>query len=182
MGHDPASGAIETKRLRLRPLTFGDAPFIVELLTDPDFLRYIGDRGVKDEASARSYLEKGPLASYAANGFGLCAVVPDGGREVAGICGLLRRPWLEDPDIGFAFLPRFRGRGYAAEAASGTLSDGARRLGLRRVVAIVSPGNERSMRVLGRLGFRYERDARGPGEAADVHVFAWAAPPAEGPA
>jgi RimJ/RimL family protein N-acetyltransferase len=164
-------------RLLLRELTFDDGPFIVELLTDPDFRRYIGDRGVQDEASARTYLEKGPLASYAANGFGLYAVVPRGGAAVAGICGLLRRPWLEDVDVGFAFLPRFRGRGYAAEAAGAVLADGVLRLGLRRVAAIVTPGNERSIRVLAKQGFRYERDARPPGEDADVQVFAWTTPP-----
>lgn len=167
---------IASARLLLRELTLDDGPFVVELLTDPDFLRYIGDRGVRDEPSARAYLEKGPLASYAANGFGLYAVVPRGGEAVAGICGLLRRPWLEDVDIGFAYLPRFRGQGYAAEAAGAVLADAARRLGLRRVAAIVTPGNERSIRVLGKQGFRYERDARPPGEEADVQVFGWTAP------
>lgn len=168
---------IASARLLLRELTLDDAPFVLELLTDPDFLRYIGDRGVRDEASARTYLEKGPLASYAANRFGLYAVVPRGGDAVAGICGLLRRPWLDDVDIGFAYLPRFRGRGYAVEAAGAVLADGVRRLGLRRVVAIVTPGNERSVRVLAKQRFRYERDARPPGEGADVQVFGWTAPP-----
>jgi RimJ/RimL family protein N-acetyltransferase len=167
--------ATVSDRLRLRELSFDDAPFVVELLSDPDFLRYIGDRGVRDEASARSYLEKGPLASYAANGFGLYAVVPLGADDVAGICGLLKRPWLDEPDLGFAFLPRFRGRGYAAEAARAVLADGARRLGLRRVAAIVSPGNDRSVRVLEKQGFRYERDACPPGESVPVLVFGWAA-------
>ena len=167
---------LSTGRLDLRELEVADAPFILELLTDADFLRYIGDRGVRDLASARGYLEKGPLASYAANGFGLYAVVPSGGGDVAGICGLLRRPWLEDVDVGFAFLSRFRGRGYATEATGAVLADGVRRLSLRRVVGIVSKGNERSIRVLTKQGFSYERDARPPGEAADVLVYGWAAP------
>ena len=167
--------AVASARLLLRELTFGDTAFVVELLNDPDFLRFIGDRGVRDEAGARRYLESGPLASYAANGFGLYAVVTRDGGEVAGLCGLLRRDWLDHPDVGFAYLPRFRGRGYAVEAARAVLDDAARRLGLTKVAAIVSPGNLRSVRVLEKLGFRREGDARPPGEGADVHVFAWTA-------
>jgi RimJ/RimL family protein N-acetyltransferase len=166
---------IASERLFLRELAFGDAAFVVELLNDPDFLRFIGDRGVRDEAAARAYLEKGPLASYARHGFGLYAVVSREAGEVAGICGLLRRDWLDDPDVGFAYLPRYRGRGYAVEAARAVLADAATRLRIARVTAIVTPANERSTRVLGKLGFLYERDARPPGEDADVAVFAWAA-------
>jgi RimJ/RimL family protein N-acetyltransferase len=167
---------VGTERLELRELSFADAVFVAELLNDPDFLRFIGDRGVRTEEDARGYLEKGPLASYARHGFGLYAVVTRDSVETAGICGLLQRDWLDEPDVGFAYLPRFRGRGYALEAASAILDDAARRLGLARVGAIVSPENERSLRVLAKLGFRYERVARPPGEDADVHVLAWTAP------
>jgi RimJ/RimL family protein N-acetyltransferase len=167
---------VGSERLVLRELSLADAAFVVELLNDPGFLRFIGDRGVRTEEDARGYLEKGPLASYARHGFGLYAVVTRDSAEVAGICGLLRRDWLDEPDVGFAYLPRFRGRGYAVEAARAILDDAARRLGLARVGAIVSPDNERSLRVLGKLGFRHERDARPPGEAADVRVLAWTAP------
>ena len=152
-----------------------DTAFLIELLNDPDFLKFIGDRGVRDEESARRYLEEGPFASYARNGFGLYAVVAREAGEATGLCGLLRRDWLEDVDVGFAFLARYRGRGYAAEAARAVLDDGARRLRLDRVAAIVSPGNERSLRLLETLGFRREREARPPGESADVIVLAWTA-------
>jgi len=167
---------LSSDRLFLRELTLGDAAFVVELLNDPAFLRFIGDRGVRTEEDARAYLEKGPLASYASHGFGLYAVLTRDSPEVAGICGLLRRDWLPEADVGFAYLPRFRGRGYAVEAARAVLDDAAARLRVGRVAAIVSPENERSVRVLAKLGFRYERDARPPGEKADVAVFGWAAP------
>jgi RimJ/RimL family protein N-acetyltransferase len=166
---------LSSERLLLRELTHDDAGFVIELLNDPDFVRFIGDRGVRTEADARAYLDKGPIASYARHGFGLYAVVTRDAAQVTGICGLLRRDWLDEPDVGFAYLPRFRGRGYAGEAARAVLDDAAGRLGLARITAIVSPGNERSIRVLAKLGFRYERDARPPGENADVRVFVWPA-------
>jgi RimJ/RimL family protein N-acetyltransferase len=168
--------ALASERLVLRALTFGDAAFVVELLNDPGFLRFVGDRGVRTEEDARAYLERGPLASYARHGFGLYGVVTRDSGEACGLCGLLRRDWLDAPDVGFAFLPRFRGRGYALEAARAVLDDAARRLALPRVVAIVSPANERSLRLLAKLGFRHEREARPPGEDADVKVLSWTAP------
>jgi RimJ/RimL family protein N-acetyltransferase len=166
---------LSSERLLLRELTHDDAGFVVELLNDPDFVRFIGDRGVRDESDARAYLDKGPIASYARHGFGLYAVATRDAAQVTGICGLLRRDWLDEPDLGFAYLPRFRGRGYAIEAARAVLDDAAGRLGLARITAIVSPENERSLRVLAKLGFRFERDARPPGEDADVRVFVWSA-------
>jgi RimJ/RimL family protein N-acetyltransferase len=95
-----------------------DAAFVVELLNDPSFLQHIGDKGVRTEADACRYLETGPLASYARHGFGLLRVGLRESGEPVGMCGLLKRDWLPDPDIGFALLPRFWRRGYALEAAS----------------------------------------------------------------
>lgn len=151
---------IETVRLTLRHLDAADAPFIVELLNDPDFLRHIGDRGVRNEADARRYIDTGPRASYASRGFGLYAVVETATGAPAGICGLLKRDALDDVDVGFTFLARYRGRGYAREAAEAVIDEGSRRFALRRVVAIVSPRNDVSARLLERLGFSFERMVR----------------------
>jgi ribosomal-protein-alanine N-acetyltransferase len=156
---------LETGRLRLRRLSHADADFILELLNDPAFLRYIGDKGVRDRAGACRYIESGPLASYERHGFGLlCVELRDVGRPI-GICGLLKRETLDDVDVGFAFLAAYRSQGYASEAAAAVLAHGRDAFGLRRIVAICSPDNEASIRLLSRLGFRHERRIRlTPGE------------------
>jgi len=152
--------ALETPRLRLRDLSLGDAPFILELVNEPAWLRFIGDRGVRSLSDAREYLRAGPLASYARNGFGLWLVEPAGGGEPLGICGLIRRDELLDVDLGFAFLERHRGRGYALEAAHACLSHGFRGFGLRRIVAITDPENAPSIALLEKLGMQREGSVR----------------------
>jgi len=148
---------IRTDRLILRRLSPADAEFIFELVNDPDWLRYIGDRGVRTLDDARRYILQGPMAMYDARGYGLyCVVLRESGVPV-GICGILKRDALEDVDIGFAFLPRFRSRGYAFEAAAATLEYGRQTLNLSRIVAIVSPENHVSRRLLEKLGFMCER-------------------------
>jgi ribosomal-protein-alanine N-acetyltransferase len=147
---------LETDRLRLRELGDGDAGFLVQLLNDADFLRHIGDRGVRDEAGALRYLAEGPRASYAANGFGLWRVERRDGGAVVGMCGLIRRDSLPHPDLGYAYLPAFRGQGYAVEAGAAVLRHGFDRFGLARILAIVTEANAGSVRVLEKLGMRRE--------------------------
>src|SRR5512145_253478 len=115
-------GILETARLRLRTLSVDDAEFILELLNDPGFLRYIGDKKVRTAADARDYILRGPVDSYARHGFGLYLVELKDSREPIGICGLLKRDWLEDPDIGFAFLARFTSVGFGYESATAVLA------------------------------------------------------------
>ena len=102
---------IETARLRLRQLHAGDAAFVVELLTDPDFLANVGDRGVSDLDSAGRYIAAGPIASYQRFGFGLYLMESKDTAAALGMCGLLRRDSHPDVEIGFALLPRARRRG-----------------------------------------------------------------------
>lgn len=144
--------AIETERLTLRRMTTADAPLMLALLNDPDFLRFVGDRQVRTDEEARRYLENGPLAAYARDGFGSYAVELKRSGDAIGICGLFKRDHLPDPDIGFAFLPAWRGQGFAGESAQAVLRDAAARLGLTRVLAIVDPRNARSIALLERLG------------------------------
>ena len=147
----------ETERLLIRRLTVEDAAFIVTLLNDPAFLQYIGDRGVRTTADAQTYLLNGPLGSYAKHGFGLFLVSLKAGEIPIGICGLLKRDVLDDVDIGFAFLPPYVGQGYAFEAASATLDYGRSAHGLKRIVAVTSPNNASSIRLIEKLGLRYEK-------------------------
>jgi [ribosomal protein S5]-alanine N-acetyltransferase len=151
---------VETSRLRLRELTATDAPFILELLTDPDFRANVGDRGVRDLDSARRYTEHSAGASYRTHGFGLWLVERKSDGRSLGLCGLLRRDSHPDTELGFALLPHARGQGYALEAAAATLEVAQARFGLERLVAITAPANSASIRLLERLAFRYERTAR----------------------
>ena len=163
---------LETPRLELRRLTTGDAAFVLELLNDPSFLANIGDRGVRTLDDARGYLERGPIASYARHGFGLCLVVLRDSGEPIGICGVLKRDELPEPDIGFAFLPRFWSQGYALESAQAVSRYAREVLGLPRLLAITLPSNRGSKRVLERIGFRFERLVKLAGDAVELELHA----------
>lgn len=156
-----------SERTILRELedTRQDAAFILELVREPSWLRFIGDRGVTDLQGARAYLRRAILASYERHGFGLWGIRLRGG-EMAGICGILKRDWLPDPDLGFALLERHAGRGLATEASAAAIEHARDELGLRRLAAITDPENAASARVLEKLGFRFERRVplgEGPG-------------------
>jgi RimJ/RimL family protein N-acetyltransferase len=162
---------LSTERLVLTELDDDDAPFILELLNDPEWIRYIGDRKLRTLDDARTYLRNGPIAMYAREGFGLYRTALAHDDTPIGLCGLIRRPALDDVDIGFAFLPAYRGCGYALESAAAVL-DHAQALGLPRVVALVSPDNDRSAALLARLGFARERSIRLPDDDATLDLFA----------
>ena len=162
---------LETARLTLRHLSPGDAEFILELLNDPSFVQNIGDRGVRTTADAVCYIEK-IVDGYQRLGFGLYLVALTGPGTPLGICGLVKRESLEDVDVGFAFLPRFWSKGYAFESASAVMVHAREALGIRRVVAVVSPDNEGSIRLLEKLGLRFERMVRMPGSDAEIKLFA----------
>jgi RimJ/RimL family protein N-acetyltransferase len=164
---------LETDRLTLRAFTLDDAPFILQLLNEPSFLANIGDKGVRTEADARQYLITGPMASYAAHGFGLCAVVLAATGQLIGMCGLLRRPTLDAPDLGYALLPEFWGAGYAVEAADGVLGHARTTLALTSLRAITSLDNEASMRVLRRVGFLDAGEVTLSADAPPVRLFRW---------
>ncbi|AUB44101.1 Protein N-acetyltransferase, RimJ/RimL family (plasmid) [Nostoc flagelliforme CCNUN1] len=115
---------LETERLVLRRLSVEDSEFILEILNDPLWLRFIGDKGVRTLDDAREYILKNPVAMYERFGFGLYLVELKEKSVSIGICGLIKRDSLEDVDIGFAFLPKFRGKGYAYESASAVMMYG----------------------------------------------------------
>lgn len=164
---------LETERLRLRELTLDDAAFIFELVNDPAWLRYIGDRGVRTVEDAGRYILNGPRASYAQHGFGLYLAEQKENGTPLGICGILKRATLAAVDIGFAFLPRFRSQGYAFEAAAATLAHTFEKFGMRRILAITSPDNERSIKLLEKLGFAFERMLHMDENTPEVKLFAW---------
>jgi RimJ/RimL family protein N-acetyltransferase len=166
---------LDTDRLILRRFTLNDAEFIYRLVNDPSWLRFIGDKDVRDLDGARRYLREGPLDMYERFGFGMYRVEERASGLPTGMCGLIKRDTLPDVDVGYAFLPEFRGKGYAYEAASAVLDHGRRVFGLQRILAIVSPDNAGSIRVLEKAGMQFERQLElRPGDP--VKVFAWSVP------
>lgn len=147
---------LETERLSLRKLTVDDAEFILALLNEPSFLRYIGDKKVRNLDDARQYILNGPVGSYERHGFGLNCVELRESHTPIGMCGLLKREELPDPDIGFALLPDFWSKGFAFEAAAAVLKDARERLQIQRILAITSLDNDASIGLLQRLGFSFD--------------------------
>jgi RimJ/RimL family protein N-acetyltransferase len=162
---------LETDRLILRWLSVEDAEFILRLLNEPSFIRFIGDKGVRSIDDARAYILDGPVSSYEQFGFGLYLTELKEQGVAIGICGLLKRESLEDVDIGFAFLPEFWNKGYAFESASAVMAYGRDVIGLDRIVAITSADNDGSINVLGKLGLRFERMIKLSGDAAEIKLF-----------
>ncbi|HEX8424602.1 MAG TPA: GNAT family N-acetyltransferase [Pyrinomonadaceae bacterium] len=163
---------LETERLNLRQLNEGDAAFILELLNDPSFLHNIGDRGVRTIEDAVRYISEGPVASYARHGFGFWLVELKDSATPTGICGLVKRDTLPDADIGYAFLPRFWSRGYAYESAAAVMSYALGALGLSRVLAIVNADNAGSIKVLEKIGLKFDRPVRLSADAPEIMLFA----------
>jgi RimJ/RimL family protein N-acetyltransferase len=162
---------IETQRLALRYMSPLDAEFMLHLLNDPAWIHFIGDRGVRTIADARSYILDGPVEMYARLGFGLYVVeLKDDGRPI-GICGLIKREFLDDVDIGYGFLPEHWSKGYAYESACAVMEYATQVLGLKRIVAITSTDNHRSARLLEKLGLRYEQMVKYPDTNQEVRLF-----------
>jgi RimJ/RimL family protein N-acetyltransferase len=174
-----SAGVIRTSRLDLRELDFSDAEFILELLNEAGFIRFIGDKGVRTLADARDYLRQGPMDSYARNGFGLYAACLRDGTPI-GICGLVKREGLSDPDVGFALLSRYWSCGYGVESAAAVLAYARNTLHIKRVVAITSPDNWSSIAVLEKIGLKFERMIRLVDHSPELKLFGLAhsgAPP-----
>lgn len=162
---------LQTGRLNLRKVSLDDAEFIVELLNDSAFLRFIGDKGVRTTEDARQYILTGPMDSYERHGFGLWLVELKGSNTRIGICGLLKRDTLSDVDLGFAFLPQYRSKGYAFESATAVMEYARTVLGLRRVVAITDDDNAGSIRVLEKLGMSFDRMIKLSDEGPEIRLL-----------
>lgn len=162
---------LETERLRLREFTLDDSLFIIDLMNSPGWLKFIGDRNVRTIEQAKKYLENGPIRSYRENGFGLSMVERKEDGVPVGMCGILRRDTLETPDIGFAFLPTFSGKGYAFEIASAVMAYAESNLGLARMSAITVRENDRSISLLEKLGMMYRSKFSFPGSEEELLLY-----------
>ena len=162
---------LTTQRLTLRRLCVDDAAFMLGLLNQPSWLRFIGDRGVSTLQQARAYITNGALQSYARFGFGFYLVELKAQRVPIGICGLAKRDYLDHVDLGYALLPQYWSQGLAHEAAAGVVEFGRNVLGLGRLVAVTTPDNDSSIRVLEKLGFRFEQTIVHPDTAERLKLF-----------
>ncbi len=170
----PGQPVLETARLRLRAMSpddGADITLMLRLLNDPGFIHHIADRGVRTPEQARDYVRHGACRSYAAHGYGMYAVQEKAGGALIGNCGLVRREGLDGPDLGYALLPEFCGRGYAREAAEGVMAHARRRLALGDLLAIVNPDNAVSIALLRKLGFGFETMTALPHVEREVMLF-----------
>ena len=149
---------LETDRLLIDEFTVDDAPFMLALLNMPAWLEFIGDRGVRTLENAHQYILNNPISSYRQYGFGPYAVRLKSNNAPIGMCGLHRRAFLPDIDIGFAFLPDYAGLGYGYESASALIEYGRDVLGFTRITGITKPTNANSIRLLEKLGLRFEKN------------------------
>jgi RimJ/RimL family protein N-acetyltransferase len=163
---------LETERLLLRTASLDDAEFMLRLLNEPSFLRFVGDRGVRTADDARGYIADRLIAGYEKNGYGLWVVELEASGTPIGISGLVRRDTLPDADIGFAFLPEYWGQGYAYESTVAAVRYALGELALPRLLAITDQDNVASIRLLERLGLSFERMIQLADDAAELRLFA----------
>lgn len=162
---------IETDRLRLREFTLDDAPFVLKLVNEPAWLENIGDKSVHSLDDACNYLLQGPIKSYQDNGYGLYLTELKLKGEPVGMCGLVKREFFENPDVGFAFLPQYWGLGFASEAARATLDYAQQHLHINTVLGLTSMGNASSMRVLEKIGLKFDKVVDLPGYDEQSRLF-----------
>ena len=171
----------ESPRLRLRPFTDGDAAYVLDQTTQPSWRANIGDRGIRTEADALAFIRDRLTPHHAEHGYGFWVVERRADGAAIGMCGLISRPELDGPDLGYAFLPAYWGQGYAREAARATADWARDVLGLRRLLAIVTPGNAPSVRVLEAVGMRYVETVTLPGDdgedddTVELYTVEWSA-------
>jgi RimJ/RimL family protein N-acetyltransferase len=164
---------LETDRLLLRHFTLHDAAFIFRLLNEPSFIQNVGDKGVRTLEQACGYLLEGPIKSYQTYGHGLYLVVLKESHQPIGMCGLLKRDQFDEVDLGYAFLPEFWSKGFAFESASAVVNFGLNVLGRAKMLAIVSPGNAASIKVLHKLGFAFSQNLRMQPESPELALYEW---------
>lgn len=162
---------METDRLILRKLSTDDAPFILKLVNEPTWLRFIGDKGVRTLEDAQNYILNGPMDMYARLGFGLYLVERKDGNIPIGMCGLIKRDSLDHVDIGFAFLSSFQSQGYGFEAAYATMEYGLHQLNLKRILAITSKDNHVSSKLLEKIGMKFDRFVVLPPDSEELKLF-----------
>ncbi len=166
-----SSAIIETPRLLLKEFTSSDSEFIIELLNSPGWLKYIGTRNVSSAEDAVNYIENRIRRSYLESGFGFYKIELRTNGAKAGMCGLVKRDSLEEVDIGFALLPQYENNGYAFEASEAVMNFAKEKLKLHRLAAITVPYNNSSVKLLEKLGMKFERTIHLPDDPEALMLF-----------
>ncbi|MQR01614.1 GNAT family N-acetyltransferase [Glaciimonas soli] len=162
---------LETERLILRTINVEDAAFYLALINSPGWLAYIGDRGIRTLEAAKEMVIAGPMAAQKRVGFSFYLTALKDSEEPIGICGLMKREGLDDVDIGYAFMPEFWGKGYAYESASAVLAYGKNTLKLPRIVAITNPANHASIKVVEKIGLKFEKMVRLAEDKPEINLY-----------
>jgi [ribosomal protein S5]-alanine N-acetyltransferase len=148
---------IETGRLKIQPIELVDAPFIYKLLNQESWIKFIGQRNINTLEDAENYIQNRFIAHFDEHGYGIYRVQSKLDNANLGIITLIRKPHLDSPDIGYAFLDEHNGQGYAVEATKAVFDYAQTDLKMTRIVAVVLENNPRSIRVLDKLGFCFEK-------------------------
>lgn len=163
----------ETQRLILSEVTLDDAPFFVELMNSPKWIKYIGDRKIRTVDDAKQHLNKTILKCYTDHGFGFYKVLlKEASNKIIGISGLIKREQLEDVDIGFGFLPGYEGKGYGYESSMEVLKLAKERFNIERIAAITLPSNTSSIHLIEKLGLMFQKKVNPFDEDEELLLFA----------
>lgn len=162
---------LDTERLTLSLITLADAEFYLELVNDPTWITNIRNMGILTVEEARESILNNQIASQEKDGFSFYLVRRQQGQVAMGMCGLKKRDFLDDVDLGYAFLPRYAGQGYALEAATAVVQYARTVLALPKLAAITSPGNQRSNQLLRKLGFNLEKVIVLPEAERDTNLY-----------
>ncbi len=162
---------IETERLRLREFDHSDSDLIFELLNSPGWLKYIGNRSIADIEDAANYIEAKLQKGYRDSGFGFYLVELKATGEKTGMCGIVKREGLDDIDLGFALLPKFENKGYAFESSMAVIQYAKNVLNIKKLAAITLPSNIASIRVLEKIGMKFEKRIYIPGDPEELLLY-----------
>ena len=162
---------ITTDRLLINRITIDDAGFILELMNDKDWIKNIGDKGVRTIEDAQAYIQNRFLKTYIESNYGFYTMNLKNTLQIIGIVGLVDRKGIDNIDIGYGILPEFRGKGYAFEAAKAIYDYGYQELNLEKIVAIVNPDNLPSIKLLSKLGLEFEKMVRLPDEEIEILLY-----------
>jgi RimJ/RimL family protein N-acetyltransferase len=161
--------AKDTPRLLIRQATPADASFMLELLNEPAWRKFIRQHDVNSAPAALDYLEERIFPAYE-EGMGFWLVAEKSSQLPIGICGLVKRPYLEQVDLGFGFLERAWGKGFAREAALSVIEYAESVLQLPELWAITVAENAQSITLLEKLSFSFSKTLSNPeGEALELY-------------
>ena len=162
--------AIETERLSLRELTEADAENVFRLNESPAIVRYVGEPTLKSAAEGLELLRTRLLPQYAGYGVGRLAVIVRADARFIGWCGLKFIPEDNEYDLGYRYFERDWGQGYATEAARAVVAWGRQQLPGKRIVGKAMLGNVASIKILQKIGLRFEGNAQAHDGEVAVYV------------